>query len=190
MSASYNAGSPPSRVVLVDPASLLDYVAGGSGPGDNTVTSQGEYVELPRDMAPGEKAPLMLNKDGMLLVNLAMFQGADQPYGTFEQPLTFSQLKAGYQGNIASGPMALTANTAATIIGAFPDRRGMRVLNYIAAPVYLSLGTSGTPSSGAGSDYIPAAVGGVPGQWEPPYAPVGGVRAVCATAGSITVTVW
>lgn len=30
MSASYNAGSPPSRVVLVDPGNLLDYVAGGA----------------------------------------------------------------------------------------------------------------------------------------------------------------
>lgn len=94
------------------------------------------------------------------------------------------------QGVIANGPLALAAATATTIIGAFPGRRGMRVLNYIAAPVYLSLGTTGTPPSGAGSDYIPAAVGGVPGQWEPPYAPVDGVRAVCATAGSLTVTVW
>lgn len=94
------------------------------------------------------------------------------------------------QGLIISGPLALTANTAATIIGAFAGRRGMRVLNYIAAPVYLSNGDTGTPASGAGSDYIPAAVGGVPGQWEPPYAPVNGVRAVCATSGSITVTVW
>lgn len=94
------------------------------------------------------------------------------------------------QGVIASGPLALSAATAATIIGAFPGRRGMRVLNWIAAPVYLSLGTTGTPPSGAGADYIPAAVGGVPGQWEPPYAPVDGVRAVCATAGSLTVTVW
>lgn len=30
MSVNYNAASPPSRVVLVDPASLLDYVAGGA----------------------------------------------------------------------------------------------------------------------------------------------------------------
>ena len=94
------------------------------------------------------------------------------------------------QGVVASGSFALSAATAATIIGAFPDRRGMRVLNYIEAPVYLSLGTTGTPASGAGSDFIPAAVAGVPGQWTPPFAPVGGVRAVCATAGSLTVTVW
>lgn len=94
------------------------------------------------------------------------------------------------QGVIASGAFPLTAATAATIIGAFPDRRGMSVLNYIEAPVYLSLGTTGTPASGAGSLYIPAAAAGVPGQWNPAFAPVGGVRAVCASAGSLTVTVW
>lgn len=94
------------------------------------------------------------------------------------------------QGVIASGPVTLVANTAQTIIAAFADRRGMRVLNYTASPVYLSLGTTGTPTSGGGSDYIPAAAAGVPGQWEPPYAPVGGVRAVGASAGDLTVTVW
>lgn len=94
------------------------------------------------------------------------------------------------QGVIASGSATLVANTAQTIIAAFADRRGMRVLNYTASPVYLSLGTTGTPASGGGSDYIPAAVAGVPGQWEPPYAPVGGVRAVGASAGDLTVTVW
>lgn len=94
------------------------------------------------------------------------------------------------QGVIASGPFSLTAATAATIIGAFPDRRGMYVLNYIDAPVYLSLGTTGTPASGAGSFYIPAAAAGVPGQFRFPFAPVGGVRAVSANAGGLTVAVW
>lgn len=94
------------------------------------------------------------------------------------------------QGVIASGPITLVANTAQTIIAAFAGRRGMRVLNYTASPVYLSEGTTGTPASGAGSDFIPAAVSGVTGQWEPPYAPVNGVRAVGASAGGLTVTVW
>lgn len=94
------------------------------------------------------------------------------------------------QGNIVNGPLALTAATAATAIGAFADRRGMRILNYIEAPVYLNYGTTGTPPSGAGSDYVPAAAAGKPGVWDAPFAPVGGVRVVCASAGSITVTVW
>lgn len=111
-------------------------------------------------------------------------------------PVTNTQLRATpiptveHQGNIISGPLALTAGTATTAIAAFADRRGMRILNYIEAPVYLAYGVTGTPTSGAGSDYVPAAVGGVPGQWECPFAPVGGVRAVCSVAGSITVTVW
>lgn len=95
------------------------------------------------------------------------------------------------QGVIISGPFTLAANTAATIIGAFADRRKFRVLNWIAAPVYLSYGTTGTPPSGAGSDYIPAAqtIGGflVPGQYEPLILPVGGMRAVCAVAGDLTI---
>lgn len=97
---------------------------------------------------------------------------------------------SGAQGVIASGTVTLVANTAQTLVAAFADRRGMRVLNYTDSPVYLSLGTTGTPTSGGGSDYIPAAAAGVPGQWEPPFAPVTGVRAVGASAGDLTVTVW
>lgn len=97
---------------------------------------------------------------------------------------------AAAQGVIASGPITLAAGVAQTLIGAFPDRRGMRILNYTASPVYLSNGTTGTPVSGGGSDYIPAAAGGVPGQFEFPYAPVNGVRGVSAAAGDLTVTVW
>lgn len=94
------------------------------------------------------------------------------------------------QGLIASGPVTLVAGVAQTIIGAFADRRGLRVLNYTASPVYVTNGITGTPPSGGGSDYIPAAAGGVPGQWSPPYAPVNGVRAVGAAAGDLTVTAW
>lgn len=94
------------------------------------------------------------------------------------------------QGVIASGPMTLVADTPLTLIAAFADRRGMRVLNYTASPVYLTNGITGTPPSGAGSDFIPAAVGAVPGVWEPRYAPVNGVRAVGAAAGGLTITVW
>lgn len=31
MSGTYNAGSSPARVVLVDPTTLVDYAAGGGG---------------------------------------------------------------------------------------------------------------------------------------------------------------
>lgn len=95
------------------------------------------------------------------------------------------------QGIISSGPFALTAATAATIIGAFAGRQKFVVLNYIQAPVYVAYGTTGTPASGAGSLFIPAAtvVEGVvyPGQFEPWILPVGGMRAVCAVSGNITV---
>lgn len=96
------------------------------------------------------------------------------------------------QGVIASGALALTANTAATIIGAFAGRRKFYVLNWIQAPVYVDYGTTGTPASGPGSLFIPPAsmINGVltPGQFEPWTLPTSGMRAVCATAGSLTVT--
>jgi hypothetical protein len=85
----------------------------------------------------------------------------------------------------------LTAGTAATIIAANMNLRGARILNWITAPVYIANGTSGTPASGAPSDYIPAAAAGpVPAQFEFPYAPVDGVRAVSATTGTLTVETW
>jgi hypothetical protein len=94
------------------------------------------------------------------------------------------------QGVIASGPITLVAATAQTIIGAFADRRGFYVLNYTASPVYLSLGTTGTPASGGGSLYVPAAAAGVPGAFLFPFAPVTGVRAVGAAAGDLTIVAW
>lgn len=94
------------------------------------------------------------------------------------------------QGVIAAGSVTLAANTTSQIIGAFADRRGLRVLNYTASPVYLSQGVAGDPTLGAGSDFIPAAASGVPGQWEPPYAPVGGIRGQGASAGGLTVIAW
>lgn len=94
------------------------------------------------------------------------------------------------QGVIASGPITLVANTAQTIIAAFADRRGFYVLNYTTSPVYLSLGTTGTPASGAGSLFVPAAAASVPGAFLFPFAPVTGVRAVGATAGGLTIVAW
>ena len=94
------------------------------------------------------------------------------------------------QGVIASGPITLVAATAQTIIAAFANRRGFYVLNYTASPVYLSLGTTGTPASGAGSMFVPAAVVGAPGAFLFPFAPVTGVRAVGAAAGGLTIVAW
>ena len=84
----------------------------------------------------------------------------------------------------------LVANQAATIVAAGTAPRGARILNWTASPVYVTPGSAGVPASGAPSDYIPAAANGVPGQYEPPYAPVDGLRAVGASAGSLTVEVW
>lgn len=84
----------------------------------------------------------------------------------------------------------LAAGVAATIIAANRSVAGARILNWTASPVYLSLGTTGTPASGAPSDYIPAAAGGVPGQYVCEFAPVSGMRAVGAAAGDLTVVTW
>lgn len=94
------------------------------------------------------------------------------------------------QGAPAHSTVTLAAATAATIIASGASTNGARILNWTASPVYVTPGTTGTPNSGAPSDYIPAAASGVPGQYEPPYIPTTGMRAVGASAGDLTVEVW
>lgn len=95
------------------------------------------------------------------------------------------------QGAPTQTTVTLVAATAQTIIAANANIRGARILNWIADGVYLANGTTGTPASGAPSDYIPAAAAGpVPAQFEFAYAPVAGVRAVSATGGTLTVETW
>ncbi len=84
----------------------------------------------------------------------------------------------------------LAAATPQTIIAAGASANGARILNWTTAPVYVIPGEAGTPVSGAPSDYIPAAASGVPGQYEPPYIPTGGLRAVGAAAGDLSVITW
>lgn len=117
-------------------------------------------------------------------VSVAGSDGASLASQTNPLPVTEAQ------GLIASGPVTLVAATAQTPIGAFADRRGMMVLNYTDAPVYMAPGTTGTPASGAGSICVPPAAAGVPGSFVFPFAPVTGIRAVGASAGGLTVTVW
>lgn len=95
------------------------------------------------------------------------------------------------QGTVTQTTITLVAATAQTALAASANRRGARILNYTASPVYVTVtGVTGTPASGAPSDFIPAAAGGVPGQWEPPFAPVAGVRVVGASAGGLSVMDW
>lgn len=95
------------------------------------------------------------------------------------------------QGTIVQATATLVAATASTILTASATRLGARVLNWTASPVYVNFATLvGTPNSTAPSDYIPAAAAGVPGQLEPPFSPVNGIRAVGASAGDLTVISW
>lgn len=94
------------------------------------------------------------------------------------------------QTTLSQTKVTLAANAAQTIVAASPNLNGARVLNWTTAPIYLANGTTGTPASGAPSDYVPAASSGVPGQYECPYAPIDGLRAVGAAAGDLTVETW
>lgn len=94
---------------------------------------------------------------------------------------------SGSQAAVTTTTETLAAGTPKTILAASASTTGARILNWTASPVYVTSGTTGTPASGAPSDYIPAAASGVPGQWEPPYRPVDGLRAVGASAGDLTV---
>lgn len=106
---------------------------------------------------------------------------------TVNNPLPVHQV----QGNLIWGDITLEPSVASTIIGAFADRRGIVVLNYTQAGVYIAPGMTGTPPLGGGSEYIPPiGIDGAPGRWEPKFAPVGGLRAVGPAGGKLTVIVW
>lgn len=93
-----------------------------------------------------------------------------------------------------SAPIAtkvpLAAGVAATALAADADIQGARILNWTASPVYVAPGMNGTPASGAPSDVVPAAADGLPGQFEPPFAPITGLRVIGASAGDLTVERW
>jgi len=115
---------------------------------------------------------------------------------TVAGPLTNAELRAASvqvsttQAAPAQVKETITADTPKTVLAADANRAGCRILNYTSSPIYITQGTAGTPPSGAESDYIPAAAGGVPGQWEAPYRPTLGLRAVGAVAGDLTVVSW
>lgn len=107
---------------------------------------------------------------------------------------TSPQYVTAAQGTPTTTTITLAAGVAQTIIAANANIRGARILSYIsAAPTYLTPGEVGTPASGAPSDFIPVALAGppiVPAQFEFPYAPTNGVRAVNASGGTLTLLIW
>ena len=98
MPGGYNAGSSPQRVVLVDPTTLDDYSAGGTGTGaqevqgnaaDNAVDT-GNAVKvggrvlstLATTYADGDRAPLTQNSRGGLFVQLSDNTGLIGNFGS------------------------------------------------------------------------------------------------------------
>lgn len=98
------------------------------------------------------------------------------------------------QNTVTMSTVALTANTAASLMGADNARTGGRILNWTSSPVYFVKGTSGTPSSGAPSAICLAATTlngvSVPGEYIFDYRPVDGYRVVGAASGNLTVELW
>jgi len=91
--------------------------------------------------------------------------------------------------------ITVAAATAGDLLTADANRRGARLLNYTAAPIYFWPTVNGaTPPSGAPADVVPAAASGLPGQYEFPYAPTVAFRYVGASAGAtvagLGVEVW
>lgn len=97
---------------------------------------------------------------------------------------TTPQYVTAAQGTPVFNSIPVAANTSGSLFTADANRRGARLLNYTASPIYFDIRTSGDPASGAPSDVVPAATGGLPGQYEFPYAPTGAYRYIGAGAGS------
>lgn len=184
-------GTDGIEFIPVSEDNPLPVTGGGGGGGGGAVTvangadvAQGSTADAAYTTGAGTIVSILKGVFGRLGV---VFGENGTAVASQTNPIPVTQA----QGTIASGSFTLAAATAATIIGAFAGRRKFRVLNWIQAPVYISYGTTGTPASGAGSDFIPAAqvISGVltPGQYEPLIMPTGGMRAVCATAGDLTV---
>lgn len=102
---------------------------------------------------------------------------------------------AAAQGVPTFSLITVAAATAGDLFTADANRRGARLLNYTAAPIYFWPTVNGaTPPTGAPADVVPAASGGLPGQYEFPYAPTVAYRYVGASAGAtvagLGVEVW
>lgn len=180
---NYLAGSDGiTRGGVIPAVSLVDsdgtpYSAGGGGGGGGAVT-----VADGADITQGAKADAAYAGTGAASV-VAILKGL---YAALVGTLVMRRSQA----TVTQAKITIVAATAQTLFAASATANGARVLNWTASPVYISDGTTGTPASGAPSDYVPAAASGVPGQYETPYAPVNGLRAVGASAGDLTVETW
>ncbi len=92
--------------------------------------------------------------------------------------------------SVSYSKVTLAAGIPLALVAPAKWMLGVRILNWTASPVYVSTGTSGTPPSGAPSDFIAAAVAGVPGIYEPPFVPSAGLMGVGASAGDLTVLIY
>lgn len=86
--------------------------------------------------------------------------------------------------------ITLDAGVPQTILADAKVVEGVRLVNWTAAPVYVQFTNTGTPNAAAPSDFVPALASGVPGQYECPFGPAGGLRVVGASAGSLSAFVW
>jgi hypothetical protein len=114
------------------------------------------------------------------------------PTGTTSTSPTFVTAA---QSDPAFTLITVAAATAGDLLTANANRRGARLTNYTAAPIYFWPTANGpTPPSGAPADVVPAAASGLPGQYEFPYAPTVAFRYVGASAGAtiagLGVQVW
>jgi hypothetical protein len=95
------------------------------------------------------------------------------------------------QTTVQFTPVTAVANTSATLLVAAAGRRGCRIVNYLSSPIYIVKGNSGDPAMGAGSDYVPPAYNGEPGQFTfTDYRPTDDFRYITAASGAFTVITW
>lgn len=150
--------------------------AGGGGGGGAATIADGS------DVAEGAKADAAYSGTGAASV-ISILKGI---YAAIVGTLVTRRAQA----TITQTKYTFTAGQVQNIVPASATANGARILNFTSGAGYLMPGVTGTPASGAPSDYIPAMGTAGPGQYETPYAPVTGLQLVSVAAGDYTIETW
>jgi hypothetical protein len=94
------------------------------------------------------------------------------------------------QRTVEFASITAAAGVSASLFIADGGRRGGRILNPLSSPIWITKASSGDPPQGAGSEFVPAAFNGEPGQFTFDYRPTDEFRYITAGSGGFTVITW
>lgn len=176
--------SADSTGALIDPATAgkqdMANVALGAPADAAWVSGNGSVIALLKGIF-GKLGAVVLAAGTAVIGKVGLQVGGNDLAITNPLPIQRSQ------ATVSHTTVTAVAATAASLMAADAARRGARIVNYLPSPIYIVKGSTGTPSSGAPSDMVPAMISGIPGQFEFGLAPVDDYRYVCASAGTFTL---